>query len=120
MPAATEYTSVIRASEVIGADLYNSTGEKIGKIEDIILEKTRNRTMFAVVSVGGAVTTSDNCYAMPWSVLAYKEESGGYVAPCTKDQIAKGPVVSMISLTSNDSEASRSSAYRHYRVIKDW
>ena len=55
MPTATGNTSAIRASEVIGADLYNSTGEKIGKIEDIILEKTSNRTMFAVVSVGGAV-----------------------------------------------------------------
>lgn len=120
MPAATKYTSAIRASEAIGADLYNSTGEKIGKIEDIILENTSNRTMFAVVSVGGAVTTSDNHYAMPWSVLDYKEDRGGYVAPCTKDQILKGPVVSMISLTDSDGGASRIAAYSHYKVVKDW
>ena len=120
MSKATGHTSAIRASEAIGADLYNSTGEKIGKIEDIILEKTSNRTMFAVVSVGGAVTTSDNYYALPWSVLDYADESGGYVVSCTKDQIVKGPAVSMIALTRKDGEAPRNAAYSHYQVAKDW
>ena len=120
MPTATGHTTAIRASAVIGADVYTPSGEKIGKVEDIILDKTTNRTMFAVVSCGGAVTTSDDYYPLPWSLLDYKEETAGYVVPFTKDQLVKGPSVSMSALTKNDGAAPRNATYGHYKIVKDW
>ena len=120
MPTASGHTTAIRASEVIGADVYAPSGDKIGKVEDIILDKTSNRTMFAVVSCGGAVTTSDNFYPLPWSLLEYNEEARGYVVPYTQEQLAKGPTNSMSVLTKNDGAAPRNAAHSHYKIAKDW
>ncbi len=120
MPTTTGHTVAIRASDVLGTDVYDASGEKIGRVEDIVLDKTTNRTMFAVVSVGGAVTTSDNNYPLPWSVLDFDEGKDGYVVPFTTDYIVKGPSGSIDALTKDDGGGSRSTAYSHYKVARDW
>lgn len=120
MPTASGHTTAIRASEVIGIDVYDTSGENIGKVVDVMLDKTSNRTMFAVVSIGGAVTTSDNYYPLPWSILDYAEAKGGYVVPYTKDQLVKGPADSMSALTKNDGAGPRTAAYSHYKINRDW
>ena len=42
MPTATGHTTAIRASRVIGTDVKDTEGEVIGKVEDLILDKTEN------------------------------------------------------------------------------
>ena len=76
--------------------------------------------MFAVLSVGGAVTTSDNVYPLPWSQLDYDAGQAGYVVSCTQEQLASGPSVSLSKLTENDAAASRLATYDHFKVTKDW
>lgn len=90
MTAATGHTTAPRASEVIGRDVYNVSGEKIGRVDDILLDDTSHGLVIAVVSLGGAVTTSDKSYQVPFSVLDYNVDKGGYVVPFTKEQIANG------------------------------
>ena len=35
MPTATGHTSAIRATKVIGTPVYNTAGDKIGKVEEV-------------------------------------------------------------------------------------
>ncbi|MBU2532382.1 MAG: PRC-barrel domain-containing protein, partial [Alphaproteobacteria bacterium] len=65
MPTATGHTTAIRASRVIGTNVYNSNGDKIGEVEDIILEKTANRIMFAVVGFGGFLGMGEKFHPLP-------------------------------------------------------
>ena len=120
MPTATGHTAAIRASKVIGTDVLNKAGENIGKVEDIVLDKNTSQIMFAVLSIGGAVTTSENFYPLPWAVLDYDKDAGGYLVPFTKDQIVKGPADSMSALMKDDGAGARTAAYGHYKVAKDW
>ena len=41
MPTPSGHTDAIRASRVIGTTVYNTAGDNIGTIEDVMLEKTR-------------------------------------------------------------------------------
>jgi sporulation protein YlmC with PRC-barrel domain len=116
MPTVGGHSAAIRASEVIGTDVYQASGEVIGKIEDIVLDKTSNQIMFAIVGFGGALTTSGNYYPLPWSILDYKEDVGGFVVPFSKDELAKGPADSVAELIKNDGAAARSAANAHYKV----
>jgi sporulation protein YlmC with PRC-barrel domain len=50
MPRAMGHTSAIRAVKAIGTDVYDLAGKKIGEVKDIVLEKTSNSILFAVVS----------------------------------------------------------------------
>ncbi|MER8753899.1 PRC-barrel domain-containing protein, partial [Mesorhizobium sp. M1050] len=53
MPTPSGHTDAIRASRVIGTTVYNTAGKEIGTIDDVMLEKTANGIMFAVISFGG-------------------------------------------------------------------
>ena len=87
MPTTSGHTDAIRASRVIGTTVYNTAGDNIGEIEDVILEKTANDIMFAVVGFGGFLGIGEKFHAMPWSVLDYDPDRGGYVVPFTKEQL---------------------------------
>ena len=39
--------------EVIGTTVKNTAGQKIGQVEDLVLDKTSNNIIFAVVGFGG-------------------------------------------------------------------
>ena len=120
MPTANGHTTAIRASQVIGTNVIDTSGQPIGKVEDVVLDKTRSRIMFAVVSIGGAVTTSSSFHAVPWSLLDYSEDQAGYVIRCTKDQLVTGPAVSMLSeLTKDDGTKHRNEVDSHYNIDKD-
>ena len=47
------HTNAITASRVIGTAVYNTAGDRIGSIEDVMLEKMSNGIMFAVIGFGG-------------------------------------------------------------------
>ena len=53
MPTVTGHTTAIRAGKAIGTDVYDCSGKKMGEVKDIVLEKSSNNVLFAVVSFGG-------------------------------------------------------------------
>ena len=53
MPTASGHTSAIRATKVCGTPVHDSSGRKIGEVEDVVLDKLSNNILFAVVSFGG-------------------------------------------------------------------
>lgn len=120
MPTSTGHTKAICASQVIGADVYSQAGEKVGKLQDIVLDKTTSRIMLAVARVGGVVTTSESYHPLPWSALDYNEDKRGYVVPYTRDQLASGPSYGELSeVTKGDGVAARDAAFIHYKAERD-
>ena len=65
MPTATGHTSAIRASTVIGTSVHDSSGRKIGEIEDVMLDKLSSNIMFAVVSFGGFLGIAEKFHPIP-------------------------------------------------------
>jgi sporulation protein YlmC with PRC-barrel domain len=59
----------LSASTLIGDDVQNSKGEKLGKIEEIMLDLTAGRVLYAVLSFGGFLGIGDKLFAIPWEAL---------------------------------------------------
>jgi sporulation protein YlmC with PRC-barrel domain len=72
MATLAGHTEAIRASRVIGTSVYNTAGENIGTIEDVMLDKLSNGIMFAVIGFGGFLGIGEKYHAIPWSVLDYE------------------------------------------------
>ena len=102
MTTASGHTSAIRAKKVIGTAVKNSAGEKIGQVEDIVLDKTSNSIVFAVVGFGGFLGMNEKFHPVPWSALDYDEVENSYVVPFTKEQLESAPSDSLEKLTRND------------------
>ena len=121
MPTPSGHTTAILASKVKGTPVYNSNGDKIGTVEDIVLDKLSNNIMFAVLGSGGMLGMGEKFRPIPWSVLDYDPDKGGYVVPVTKDILQNGPAYRMEDLTSDDGEgAIRAEAFSYYNAERYW
>jgi len=120
MNTQTGHTAAIRATRVIGTSVYNTAGESIGTIEDVMLDKLSNGIMFAVIGFGGFLGIGEKYHAVPWSVLDYDEARSGYVVPFTREQLEAAPSYSVNELTGADGKVARDASYRYYKVDPYW
>lgn len=120
MPTPSGHTTAIPASRTIGTPVYNSAGDKIGKVEDVMLDKMDNSILYAVVGFGGFLGMGEKYHPIPWSTLDYNKDKDGYVVPFTKEQLEKAPAESIDQLTRNDGHETREAAYSYYKVEPYW
>ena len=82
---------LIAASRVSGTSVYNHTGEKLGSIHDVILEKQSGKAEYAIMSFGGFLGIGDVYHPLPWNVLTYDPRQGGYVVDIDRDRLEGAP-----------------------------
>lgn len=120
MATASGHTSAIRATKVIGTDVYNTGGDKIGKIEDVVLDKSTNNIMFAVVGFGGFLGMGEKYHPLPWSMLDYQPNNDGYVVGLSKSQLEAAPADEIDELTRDDGTGYRDRVYDYYKAPRYW
>jgi len=77
-----------RASKLIGANVTNEKSERIGKIDDIIIDQ--NNVMFAVLQVGGFLGLGSHLVAVPYDSLKVSDDGKKVELPgATKDELKK-------------------------------
>ena len=75
--------------QILGKDVYNDSGEKIGDINDLIVAPNR-AVSYAIVGVGGFLGMNEHNVAVPVSKL--KQQMGKIVLPgATKDALKAAP-----------------------------
>ncbi len=120
MTTATGHTSAIRAKKVLGTNVVDPRGNKIGTVEDVILDKQSNNILFAVIGFGGFLGMAEKYHPIPWSGLDYDERAGAYVVSYTKDQLQAAPAGSIDELTRDDGMQLRNRVYDYYRAPRYW
>jgi sporulation protein YlmC with PRC-barrel domain len=122
MTTSSGHTTAILASKVKGTAVYNDAGDKIGTVEDVVLDKLSNQIMFAALGFGGLMGIGEKYYPIPWSLLNYNETKGGYVVPLNKERIEKAPAYDLKDLTKHDGSLGgiREKTYSYYKVNRDW
>ena len=88
---ARETASLIGSDKVEGTAVYGADQNKIGKLERVMLDKISGNVAYAVLSFGGFMGMGEDYYAIPWGMLKYDTNLGGYMVNLTKDQLDKAP-----------------------------
>lgn len=93
MAEATSITSgtLIAAEKVKGTNVYNQAGEKLGTVDDIMIDKVSGRAIYAVMSFGGFLGMGEKHHPLPWATLEYDAQKGGYVVDLDKKQLEGAP-----------------------------
>ena len=65
MTTSSGHTSAILASKVKGTAVYNDAGDRIGTVEDVVLDKQSNQIMFAALGFGGVLGLGEKYYPVP-------------------------------------------------------
>jgi hypothetical protein len=83
--------SLIAAGKVDGTTVYNTRGEKLGNVDDIMLDKVSGRAIYAVMSFGGFLGMGESQHPLPWSQLKFDTGMGGYVVNLDKKKLEGAP-----------------------------
>ena len=98
METLDENAAVISASKVTGTNVYNTDGDHLGEIYDVMLDKRSGNIAYAVMSFGGFLGIGERYHALPWATLKYDTQQGGYVVGQTIDQLKEAPTYAVDEL----------------------
>lgn len=77
-----------RISELIGKPVYNPQGQRIGRVDDFVIQ--RDRVLMTIINVGGFLGIGGRLVAVPYSSM--QMTSKGMVLPgATKQAVGKLP-----------------------------
>lgn len=82
---------LIAAKQVQGCSVYNTELEKLGSVEDIMLDKVSGRIAYAILGFGGFLGIGDRYFPLPWEKLCYNTELGGYVVDISREMLEGAP-----------------------------
>jgi sporulation protein YlmC with PRC-barrel domain len=77
-----------RASKLLGSSVVNDKNEKIGSLDDIIID--RNQVMFAVLQVGGFLGLGGRLVAVPYKTLVIDDEGKKIELPGATKEALRG------------------------------
>ena len=86
-----ETSALIGSDKVEGTNVYRANGDKIGTIERVMLDKQSGKVAYAVMSFGGFLGMGSEHYPIPWSLLTYNTNLGGYQVDISDDQLRGAP-----------------------------
>lgn len=89
--ATDETNRLIASNKVEGTTVYNSQREKLGSIYNFMVEKRSGKVEYAVLQFGGLFGLGSDYYPLPWDVLTYDTDQGGYVVNLDKSVLEKAP-----------------------------
>lgn len=89
-PARDESTP-LRASVILGLDVYNTTGKQLGHVDDIVLDRDGREIGYIVLSHGGVVGIGDKLLALPREMVRYDRAGDRLIVDLSEDIVSKAP-----------------------------
>jgi sporulation protein YlmC with PRC-barrel domain len=91
MNTSQSSSSVISSDRVEGTDVFNDAGDKLGSIDDLMIDKHSGQVRYAVLEFGGFLGMGTDRYPLPWDMLKYDTSKEGYVVPLDKERLKGAP-----------------------------
>ncbi len=83
----TTSSQVVRTADVIGKNVINKEKDKLGEIEEIVLDKVTGTVRYAVLSFGGFMGMGSDLYTIPWSKLEYCKDEEAFTLNVSKEKL---------------------------------
>lgn len=82
---------LIAAHQVQGTAVYDTALNKLGRIEDVMIDKISGRIAYVILTFGGFLGVGDRYYPLPWDKLSYNTEMGGYIVDVSREVLEAAP-----------------------------
>lgn len=105
-----------KASDIVGQKVVNTTGENLGKIEEIVLDARTGRIAYAVLSFGGFLGIGDKLFAIPWQALREDPVKKVVVLPVDKEKLKSAPGFDKESWPDMSEPRFREEVYHFYGI----
>ena len=89
--AMDETPTLIASNKVEGTAVYDRDGERLGSIYNFMVNKRSGEVEYAVLTFGGFLGMGRRYYPLPWDMLDYDTDQGGYVVDMDEDDLENAP-----------------------------
>lgn len=110
-------TTMVSSADVNGTAVYSPTGDHLGQIDHLMIDKHSGQIAYAVMSFGGFLGLGSESHPLPWKKLSYDTQLGGFMTDVTEEQLTGAPARS--DSWSEDRDYARRS-YDYYGVSPYW
>ena len=97
--------SLISAERVQGTPVFDREGDKIGHIEDVMLDKKTGKVAYAIMAHGGLLGAGERFHPIPWAIMRYDLQINGYRVPMDKAEMQKVPTLDQTEIYGDDAWA---------------
>ncbi|KKW89385.1 MULTISPECIES: PRC-barrel domain-containing protein [Sphingobium] len=117
--AMENHGDLIASDRVEGTAVYNRAGERLGHISNFMVDKRSGQVRYAVLSFGGFLGMGHDHYPLPWSMLSYDIDQGGYVVDLAKEVLDDAPRHEPDERPDYDETYGRS-VFQYYGLVYPW
>ena len=100
---------LVSSARVEGAAVHNLEGARIGTMHSVMIDKKSGNVSYAVMILEPQVQDEPRAHPLPWAMLDYDAELGGYRANLSEEVLARAPL-----LTLDDDDRLREVLEEHY------
>ncbi|MGY6554369.1 MAG: PRC-barrel domain-containing protein [Wenzhouxiangella sp.] len=84
-------STLLSARSITGDEVCNLKEEKLGTIQDIMLDVPTGRIRYAVLSSGGFLGMGDRLFAIPWQALHLDSDNKRFKLDIEVERLKKAP-----------------------------
>lgn len=89
--SSSSAVNLLSASTIAGDDVFNTRDDKLGSIEDIMLDTRNSQIRYVVLSSGGFLGMGDRLFAVPWSALKLDTANKRFILDVDVERLKAAP-----------------------------
>ncbi|MFC3442437.1 PRC-barrel domain-containing protein [Sphingobium rhizovicinum] len=110
---------LIGSDQIEGTAVYNRQGEHLGRIASFMVEKRSGQARYAILSFGGFLGIGSDHFPLPWSMLHFDADKGGYVVDLDRQLLDHAPRFAADQRPAY-SDAYGRDVHQYYGLIYPW
>ncbi len=83
--------NLIASDRIEGTPVRRASGDKIGKIERLMLDKVSGNVAYAILSFGGFLGIGNKHLPVPWARLTYNKPMEAYEIDLSDEELRQAP-----------------------------
>ncbi|HWD68218.1 MAG TPA: PRC-barrel domain-containing protein [Caulobacteraceae bacterium] len=84
-------SALIAASKVEGKAVFDASGQKLGTVKELYLDKRSGEVEFAALAFGGVLGMGEKYHPVPWQALDFDTDKDGFVVDIDKSALESSP-----------------------------
>src|SRR5437763_2915031 len=112
-------TSYVQTSKIVGMKVKDSSGQEVGVVKDVVLDRNTGCMAYTVLSTGGTstrVTGGGKTVAVPWTVYTTTSDPSVMTVRIERDRVYNAPAFDYARIDEYSSSGYINNIYSYYGV----
>src|SRR6266513_1022941 len=112
-------TSYVQTSKIVGMKIKDSSGQEVGVVKDVVLDRNTGCMAYTVLSTGGTgtrVTGTTKTVAVPWTVYSTSSDPSVMSVRVDRERIYSAPAFDYARIDEYSTPAYINNVYSYYGV----